>query len=246
MTKGDTVGTQDLILKGVDKALTVQQSAIDRHLKRLRQGRPDATPAEIIKSLDRQLLAVTTSSGAGVGAAAAAPGVGTTAAVALSAGESVAFLEAAALYTLSLASIHGVHVADLERRRTLFLAVMLGDSGARAVNKVAQRTGQHWARQVVQRIPMSQIHAINKVLGRNFVTKYGTKQGVVVLGRVVPFGIGAAIGASANAAMSTMVIRSARRAFGPPPQDWDEWHVSQGLPPSSQGGPFADPGSVPS
>lgn len=221
------MSTQDLILKGVDRALTIQQSAIDGHLKRVRQSRPNATPAEIIKRLDRQLLAVTASSGAGVGAAAAAPGVGTTAAVALSAGESVAFLEAAALYTLSLASIHGVHVADLERRRTLFLAVMLGEGGSKAVNKVAERTGQHWARQVVQRIPMSQIHAINKVLGRNFVTKYGTKQGIVVLGRVVPFGIGAAIGGGANAAMSAMVIRSARRAFGPPPRGWDEWHVSR-------------------
>ena len=219
--------TQDMILKAVDKALSVQQPAIEAHLKRVRRGQPNATPHDIIKRLNKQLLAATTSSGAAVGAAAAAPGVGTTAAVALSAGESVAFLEAAALYTLSLASIHGVHVSDLERRRTLFLAIMLGESGMTAVNRVAERTGQHWARQVVQRIPMSQIHAINRVLGKNFVTKYGTKQGIVVLGRVVPFGIGAAIGGGANAAMSTMVIRSARRAFGPSPHGWDEWSASR-------------------
>lgn len=221
------MSTQDVVLKGVDKALSLQQPAIDGHLKRVRRGRPDAAPAEVIKRLNRQLLTATTSSGVAVGAAAAAPGVGTAAAVAISAGESVAFLEAAALYTLSLASIHGVHVSELERRRTLFLAIMLGEGGAQAVNRVAERAGQHWARQVVQRIPMSQIHAVNKVLGKNFVTKYGTKQGIIVLGRVVPFGIGAAIGGGANATMTTMVIRSARRAFGPPPQGWDEWTGSQ-------------------
>ena len=144
------------------------------------------------------------------------PGFGTAAALTLSAGESGVFLEAAALYTLALADVHGVHISDLERRRSLFLAIMLGESGNQAISSVAERTGKHWARQLVQRIPTSQIKAINKVLGHNFVTKYGTKQGLVVLGRIVPFGIGAVIGGSANAAMAQAVIRSARRAFGAP------------------------------
>ena len=56
------------------------------------------------------------------------------------------------------------------------MAVMLGDAGARAVGKVAERTGQHWARQLVRGIPKSKILAVNKVLGRNFVTKYGTSR----------------------------------------------------------------------
>lgn len=49
----------------------------------------------------------------------------------------------------------------------------------------------------------------------NFVTKYGTKQGVLVLGKVLPFGFGAAIGMTGNAAMSRMVVRTTRSAFGP-------------------------------
>lgn len=213
---------QDVLLAAVDKALSVQQPAIDAHLRRVRRGRPDASPDEVIKRLNKQLLAATTSSGAAVGATAAAPGVGTGVSLALSAGESVAFLEAAALYSMAVAEIHGIHVADLERRRTLFFAIMLGESGAASVQRVAERTGQHWARHTVNRIPMSQIYAINRVLGKNFVTKYGTKQGVIVLGRVVPLGIGAVIGGTANAAMATMVVRSAKRAFGPPPGAWPE------------------------
>lgn len=209
-----------MLLSTVDKVLSVQQAVVEAHIARVRRSRPDASPAEIIKRLEKQLMAAATSSGAAVGAAAAAPGVGTAAAAALGAGESVAFLETSALFALAVAEIHGIHVSDLERRRTLFLAIMLGEGGTRAFGSVAERTGQHWARHIVQRIPMSQINAINKILGRNFVTKYGTKQGIIVLGRVVPFGIGAIIGGGANAAVASGVVRSARRAFGPAPSAW--------------------------
>ncbi len=210
------------LLKLVDHGLAMQQASVSKHIARVRRSKPDASPADVIRRLERQLLATTTSSGAAVGAAAAAPGVGTAAAATLSAGESAAFLEAAALYTLALAEIHGVHIYDVERRRSLFLAIMLGESGNRAISSVAERSGKHWARQLVHRVPTSQIRAINKVLGHNFVTKYGSRQGVVVLGRIVPFGIGAVIGGTANAAMAQGVVRSARRAFGPPPAAWPD------------------------
>ena len=210
------------LLAAVDRALSVQQPAVEAHIARVRRGRPDALPGEIIKRLERQLLGATTSSGAAVGAAAAAPGVGLAVAATISAGESVAFLEAAALFSLAIAEIHGVRVSDLERRRTLFLAIMLGEGGAASVGAVAERTGQHWARQLVQRIPMAKISAVNKVLGKNFVTKYGTRQGIVVLSRTIPFGVGAIIGGGANAAIASGVIKSARRAFGPAPRIWPE------------------------
>lgn len=61
------------------------------------------------------------------------------------------------------------------------------------------------------------LRQINNVLGRNFITTYGTKQGIIVLGRIAPFGIGAAIGGGANAAMAVLTARAARRIFAPPP-----------------------------
>jgi hypothetical protein len=67
---------------------------------------------------------------------------------------------------------------------------------------------------------MSTIRAVNKVLGRNFVTKYGTKQGVLVLGRQLPFGLGALIGGGGNAAIGYATIRTARKVFGTPPEEW--------------------------
>ena len=206
----------------LDKALTLQAPLVERHLARLRSNRPEALPAHITKRLNTEFRTATISAGAGVGAAAAAPGVGTAAALVLSGGEALGFLNATALYVLSRAEVHGIPLHDVERRRTLVMAIMLGEAGAKSVQQVAERTGQHWAKQLVRRVPQAKINAVNKVLGRHFVTKYGTKQGIVVLGRVVPFGIGAAIGGAANAAFSHGIIKAADRAFGTAPESWEQ------------------------
>ncbi|WBC15865.1 hypothetical protein O7600_03215 [Micromonospora sp. WMMA1998] len=73
---------------------------------------------------------------------------------------------------------------------------------------------------MVAKVPSETLKQINKVLGKHFVTKYGTKQGIIVLGRVAPFGIGALIGGGANAALATLAVRAGRRAFGSPPPTW--------------------------
>lgn len=130
------------------------------------------------------------------------------------------FLQASALYVLSRAAVQGISLDDIERRRTLVLTVMLGESANKSLGKVAERTGQHWANQIVRGIPYSQILKINKILGRNFVTKYGTRQGIIVLGRAVPLGVGAIIGGTANAVLAQGIVRSANHAFGPPPPAW--------------------------
>jgi hypothetical protein len=205
----------------LDKALSLQAPLVDWHIARLRRNRADATPAQITKRINAEFRAATISAGAGVGAAAAAPGIGTAAALALSGGEAVGFLNATALYVLSRAEVHGVALHDVERRRTLLMAVMLGEAGATSVQNVAERTGKHWAKQLVKNIPAEKVLAVNKVLGRNFVTKYGTKQGIVVLGRVAPFGIGAAIGGTANAIFSHGIIKAADLAFGDVPKSWE-------------------------
>ena len=100
------------------------------------------------------------------------------------------------------------------------MAILLGNSGESGIAKVAGRIGPHWGRQVVGKIPMESIRAINKVLGRNFVTKYGTRQGIIVLGKWLPFGIGAVIGGGANGVFSHLVISASNRAFDAPPETW--------------------------
>ncbi|WP_410593970.1 hypothetical protein [Amycolatopsis sp. lyj-23] len=209
------------VLALLDKAIGVQAPLVRKNIARARQRNPDATPAEVVRTLERMFVSALAGTGAAVGASAAAPAVGTAVALALSAGEAFSSLELSVLFVLSVAEVHGVRLDEIERRRTLVMGILLGQSGSSTiVGKAAERTGQHWARQLVSKVPMSRLNQINSVLGRNFVTKYGTKQGVIVLGRVAPFGIGAVIGGGANATVAALAVRAARRAFGPAPQVW--------------------------
>ena len=208
------------VLDLVHKAIDLQSPLVRKNLVRARQRNPEATPAEVIRNLERMYVTALTGTGAAVGGAAAAPGVGTGVALALSAGEALSSLELSALFALSIAEVHGVPIDEIERRRTIVLGILLGGSGSATITKVAERTGQHWGRQIVAKVPLEVLRQINGVLGVNFITKYGTKQGIIVLGRVAPFGIGALIGGGANAAVAALTVRAGRRAFGPPPTSW--------------------------
>ena len=214
-------GLRGLAESALDKALGIQASAVEKNLARARQRFPDATPAEVIRTLEVMYRSALAGTGAAVGAVAAAPAVGTAAALALSGAEAIGSFELTALFVLSLAEIHGVRVDELERRRTLIIGIALGGGGAETIGKMAERSGQHWAKQIVSRVPVARLNQINKVLGRNFITKYGTKQGIIVLGKVVPFGIGVVIGGGANLLLAETAIRASRRAFGPSPKGWD-------------------------
>lgn len=213
-------GARPALTSVLDRALQVQRPVVLSAITHHRRRRPNASPADTIRAIEIQYWAAMTGSGAAVGGVAAAPGVGTVAALALSAGETVTFLEASALFTLAVAEIHGVRVEEVDRRRTLLMGILLGNGGASFVEKTAGSTGAHWGHLIVDKIPVSSIGRVNKVFGRWFVTKYGTKQGVIVLGRLVPFGVGAAIGGAGNAILARTVIAGTRRAFGPPPADW--------------------------
>lgn len=217
---GDDGPRWDLVRKALDKALNVQNAAVEKHIARARQRNPEASPADVVKTLELMYRSALTGTGAAVGATAAIPAVGTGAALALSGGEMLSSMELTVLFALSVAQVHGVRVDELERRRTLVLGIVLGGSSGETISKIAERTGQHWAKAIVDSVPVSTLRQVNKVLGRNFVTKYGTKQGILVLGKVVPFGIGAVIGGGANLAVSEATVRTARRAFGPAPDAW--------------------------
>ncbi|MFF3991494.1 hypothetical protein ACFY0B_43995 [Streptomyces sp. NPDC001797] len=217
----------------LDSSIADQSLRVSRNIARAYQRNPEATPAQVIRNLERMYVSAMAGTGAVIGATAAAPGVGTGLALALSAGEGLSTLRLSTRFALSIAQVHGTPLDELERLRTIVMGIMLGGAGSAAITKVAGRTGQHWGRQVVARVPGTALRPINDILGRHFVTKYGTKQGIIVLSRVAPFGFGAAIGGGANAALATLTVMAARRAFGPPPTS-SPWLTRSTTPPSEK------------
>jgi hypothetical protein len=214
------VGLSGVLLRGVEKAIGIQRSPVAGYVARLRRARPDASPAEVIAVLEKRYLAAVTGAGAAVGGVAAVPPFGAVLALALSGGETVVFLQATTFFALAVAEVHGIRAEEVERRRALVLAVVVGDHGAMLVEKIAGQTSEHWGKLLPEVIPMSSVTAISKHLGGWFATKYGRKRGVVVMGRVAPLGIGVAIGAGGNRALGRVVVHTSRRVFGPPPADF--------------------------
>ena len=92
----------------IERGARVQGPAVRAYVERLREGNPDATPAEIVTKLEKQYLAAVMASGAAVGSAAAFPGIGTLVALSAVAGETVVFLEATAVFVLAVAEVHGI------------------------------------------------------------------------------------------------------------------------------------------
>lgn len=201
----------------LDRAVSIPSSAVHAHVDRLRVRNPEASPAQIIRMLEKQYLLAVAASGGAVGAAAAAPAVGTGAATALTASDVAAFFAASAAFSLAVADVHGIAVEDVARRRTLLLATVLGEHGAKTVGEQTGLPAAAWAAGLLVNMPTSTIRRVNGALTRRLLRRQAAKHGALALGRLVPFGLGAAIGISGGRALGKTVVDGARKAFGPPP-----------------------------
>jgi len=192
------------------------------YVARLRDANPDATPADIVRKLEKHYLAAVMASGAAVGSAAAFPGVGTLVALSAVAGETVVFLEATAVFVLAVAEVYGIPAHHRERRRTLVLAVLVGEDGKRAVGDLLGpgRTSGAWLSEGTASLPLPAVSQLNSRLLKYFVKKYTLKRSAVAMGKMLPVGIGAVVGGGGNRLMGKKIIGNARKAFGNPPARW--------------------------
>jgi hypothetical protein len=210
-----------MLRAAVERALVIQQPLVASRIAKIRRNKPDATPAEVIAALDKQYTITVGGTGAAAGGAAFVPGVGTAASLATGAAEAIAALDASVLYTLAVAEVHGLALADVERRRTLVLAIVLGEGGTKLMQKVTGRSTS-WAQGLTDTLPLGKLGPLNQTLVRWFVKRYITRQSALALGRALPLGAGAVVGAVGNVVTARAVIRSTERAFGPPPLTWPE------------------------
>ncbi len=211
------------ILRSIERALDIQRPLIIANIDRLRRHHPEASPAELTRLLERDYLRATTLTGVAVGATAAVPAVGTVAALGLSAAATIGFLEATALYAESVAELHGVRTEDPERSRTMVMAILMGQEGTALIRSVlgasaGQGAPQYWGQLVNKSAPTSLVKTLTGSIQRTFMKKFLAKQGGFMLGRALPFGVGAVIGGSGNHVMGKSVIRTTREAFGPLPR----------------------------
>jgi hypothetical protein len=217
------------VVEALDHGSRLQAPAVAKYVARLRRAHPEESPTQLVERLERQYLLAVTGSGSAVGASAAIPGVGTLAALAAVSAETTFFMEASALFTLAVASVHGVRPENTEQRRALVLAVVLGDSGMEIVQKSVGTSAKNWGTVFANKVPG--LSGMNDSLLKRFLVRFITKRAALMAGKVVPAGIGAVIGGVGNRALGKATVRNARKAFGPAPAYFaDELVVDAELP----------------
>lgn len=218
-----------MVVRGIDRVLTVQRPVVLAHIRSIRRGRPHATPSEIIHSLERRYLAAVTTGGALVGASAAVPAIGTGASLALSGVETAGFLEASALFAQSVTEVHGIVVDDPDRARALVMTMVLGTAGSDLVTQLAGQVGggggktMFWGELITKSMPRAVVGPVADRLKKTFVKKFAVAQGTNVVGRLIPFGIGAVIGGGGNHLLGRQIVRASREGFGPAPSAFPDW-----------------------
>lgn len=203
------------------KAVGVQRPLVLAYLRRMHRKHPHLSAAELAKLVERDYLLAITGTGAAVGATAALPVVGTVAALGFSAAATVGFLEASALYAQSLAELHGITTEDPDKARVLVMAILLGEEGSLMISALTHQVSgrgagpvKGWAAIFGGPKPAGLISSVQGSLQKTFMKKMLTTQGASMLGRVVPFGIGAAIGGAGNRYLGKKVVEAAGLAFG--------------------------------
>ena len=227
MTPQEIPHANRFVVSGIDRVLTVQRPAVLAHLHSIRSRNPDATPEEVIRILERRFLAAVTTGGALVGASAVIPAVGIGASLALSTVETGGFLEASALFAQSVTEVHGIAVDDPDRARTLVMTLILGSAGTDLVKQLAsQATGsgpvrnKFWGELVTKSLPQAAMGQIADRLKKTFVKRFAVTQGTNIVGRAIPFGIGAVVGGTGNNLLGRQIIRSSREAFRAAPAEF--------------------------
>ena len=210
--------------RSIDRLLAMQRPPVLAHLRRIRKKYPQATPEQLVRVLESRYIATVTAGGAGVGAAAVIPSVGTGVALGLAGAETLGFVETTALFAHSIAEVHGITTTDRERTRALVLALMLGQEGADLVRQVTQQaTGaggtrrDYWGKMLTSSIPRYAVGPLLDRLKSTFMRKLAGVGGASVVGKVLPFGIGAVVGGTGNHLLARRVVRASRQAFGPAP-----------------------------
>lgn len=221
--------TASMAERGFDALLSVQRPVVLAHIRSIRARRPDANPTQLVAILERRYLATVTTGGALVGASAAIPAVGIGASLVLSGVETAGFLEATALFAQSVTELHGIAVVDKERARTLVMAMMLGNGGQELIRQFAgQAAGgsltrtAFWGELVTKSLPSAVLGPLGDRVQKVFLQKFAVSQGSSVVGRLIPFGVGAVVGGGGNHLLGRRVVNASRTAFGPAPATFPE------------------------
>lgn len=207
---------------GRDILLTVAEqrhAAAQATVANLRAQYPDADPGELTDRLIRQCARDLAIGGAVTGGAAAAPVAGPTAAAAVMGTEGLIGVTRMGEMVMAIGIVHGHERSDADER-ALWVAAALGvsEGAAMGVTGLAARAGTRGGARLAARLPAA-ASATVKGAGRTrrMTTRMASKGGPWSLAALLPYTIGAGVGAAGNAVLAVSAGRAAKHYFAANP-----------------------------
>lgn len=177
-------------------------SSIETEIRELRRSYPNLSKKELADKYGNRLRSKYTNVGVVTALPGAIPGIGTKIQIAVEVGSISADLAlmlrwmAAMCYGIAL-----IYEKDISSEFNQEFIKVLGvwckviTIAKEATSKIATRIA---VVQFNKRVSSKILQRINQRVGTTIITKYGTKRGGVALGRLIPFGVGAAVGGTFN------------------------------------------------
>ncbi|MGI9597338.1 MAG: EcsC family protein [Acidimicrobiales bacterium] len=220
------------VLQAVDKAVEERWDRAVRIAAEAEGDTAEARVRSISKRFRRELGAV----GAATGAVAAAPGLGTGAATATLVADLGWFAMRSTDLIMAIGAAHGYTASSPDQRRAWVLSVLA--FGEEAASQFTSLLSEIDAGAIVggERISarlaglaggdvatLDALRRINTSLAATVIAKYGSRRSLLAVGKLLPFGVGAVVGGSANYALIRVVGSQAGKFFAgygallPPP-----------------------------
>lgn len=176
---------------------------IDEAVKKLKSKHPSTSDPD----LARKIVNVSTWKLTGIGVVAslpsAIPGLGTAVQLGITTtsitGETWLILRNLTAMQLIVAGILDYDVFEPERKEELIIVWGIETGAIVPAKEAIKRVGTKIAtKQFDTRVSGEVLKQINRNLGTTVFTKWGTKRGGIALGRLVPMGVGTAVGGGIN------------------------------------------------
>ncbi|MCI0387100.1 EcsC family protein [Streptomyces sp. CNQ085] len=111
----------------------------------------------------------------------------------------------------SIAHLRGWDVHD-PHVRTVAMMLAIGMSTQNVLAAFGVKVSQKFGQQMIKKIPMAVIHAINKKVGFHLVAKHGTKRAAVTLAKGIPI-LGGIVGGAVDAGATAVIGRVTDKAL---------------------------------
>lgn len=204
---------KDPLIPGMDRVVESAFADAQATVRELQGSHPGASPEELVNRVIRQTAKEMAVGGAITGGAAASPVAGFTVAAAAVGTDAAFNANRLGEMVMAIGLLYGHADATVEERKVWLWAVMgMADSAAVGLSGLAARWGARGSTRMLAKIPTGSKKA--------FVAKAAKSGSPWGLAALLPYGVGAGVGAAGNAALVLAVGRAAKEYFTrTPPAD---------------------------